>query len=204
MAHAPERKLARAGRLGLEWARTEGESDAIGERGSISVDGIANVIGVLEELEKGNLEGLQYIEALACPAGCVGGPLNVENPFIARTRLRKREDQAPTPALEPRTYEHLSSIRWSDPVKPRAALVLDSDMLRALVMMEELDYIARGLPGLDCGSCGAPTCEALAEDVVRGRAVATDCIFKLRENVRKLAGELLALEQRNPPGLDRD
>ncbi|HTX71661.1 MAG TPA: [Fe-Fe] hydrogenase large subunit C-terminal domain-containing protein [Rectinemataceae bacterium] len=204
MSAAPLRKLARAGRIGLEWARTEGESEAVGQRSSISVDGIANVIGVLEALEKGKLGDLKYIEALACPAGCVGGPLTVENPFIARTRLRKREDEAPPQTARPRTYEGLSPLAWSEPVKPRSALVLDADMARALVMMEELDMIAKGLPGLDCGSCGAPSCDALAEDVVRGSAVATDCIFKLRENVRKLAGELLALEERNPPGLDRE
>jgi hypothetical protein len=39
---------------------------------------------------------------------------------------------------------------------------------------------------------------------VRREALLTDCIFKLRENVRKLAGELIALEAIQPPGLDRD
>ena len=28
--------------------------------------------------------------------------------------------------------------------------------------------MTKRLPGLDCGSCGAPTCRALAEDIVRG------------------------------------
>ena len=34
---------------------------------------------------------------------------------------------------------------------------------------------------MDCGSCGAPTCRALAEDVVRGFASEDDCIYRLRE-----------------------
>ena len=42
-------------------------------------------------------------------------------------------------------------------------------------------YITAELPGLDCGSCGAPTCKALAEDIVRGEASVNDCIFVLRE-----------------------
>ena len=33
------------------------------------------------------------------------------------------------------------------------------------------------LPGIDCGACGAPSCEALAEDVVRGQAKVNACIF---------------------------
>jgi len=30
---------------------------------------------------------------------------------------------------------------------------------------------------MDCGCCGAPTCLSFAEDVVRGEAQLTDCIF---------------------------
>ena len=33
------------------------------------------------------------------------------------------------------------------------------------------------LPGLDCGICGAPSCRALADDIVRGYAEENDCIF---------------------------
>jgi Na+-translocating ferredoxin:NAD+ oxidoreductase RNF subunit RnfB len=92
---------------------------------------------------------------------------------------------------------------WTEAVKPRSALVLDPDMLKALVMMEEIELRAEGLPGLDCGSCGAPSCRALAEDIVRGTAVESDCVFKLRDKVRELARELMELEGRRPPGLDR-
>lgn len=204
IATAPERKLARAGRMGLEWARSEGECEAVGERRSISVDGIANVIGVLEALENGNIKDLVYIEALACPAGCVGGPLTVENPYIAKTRLRNLEESAPAQGIGPRRYAPLDDLGWSEPVLPRSALVLDPDMLKALVMMEEIELRAAGLPGLDCGSCGAPSCRALAEDIVSGRAVESDCVFKLRDKVRELARELMTLEEIQPPSLDRE
>jgi Na+-translocating ferredoxin:NAD+ oxidoreductase RNF subunit RnfB len=204
IATAPERSLARAGRMGLEWARAEGECEAVGERRSISVDGIANVIGVLEALENGSIKDLVYIEALACPAGCVGGPLTVENPYIAKTRLRNREASAPSGAGDPRRYAPIGALGWTESVKARSALVLDPDMLKALVMMEEIEFRAAGLPGLDCGSCGAPSCRALAEDIVRGTAIESDCVFKLRDKVRELARELMALEEIRPPGLDRE
>jgi iron only hydrogenase large subunit-like protein len=205
MAKAPERALARAGRRGLEWARAEGECDALGERRSISVDGISNVIGVLEALENGKIGELEYIEALACPAGCLGGPLTVENPYIAKTRLRNREESATEALVPPRGYEppSLEELRWTKAIKPRNALVLDPDMLKAMVMLEEIEVRVEGLPGLDCGSCGAPSCRALAEDIVRGTAVESDCVFKLRDKVRALAKELMALEEIQPPGLDR-
>jgi iron only hydrogenase large subunit-like protein len=205
IAAAPERHLAHAGRKGIEWARSEGESDALGEKRSISVDGISNVIGVLEALENGKLTDLAYIEALACPAGCVGGPLTVENPYIAKNRLRNREENATEPVAPPRDYAPFSfeELRWTEAVRAQNALVLDPDMLKALVMMEEIEIRAEGLPGLDCGSCGAPSCRALAEDIVRGTAIESDCVFKLRDKVRELAKELMALEEIRPPGLDR-
>lgn len=202
---APATAVSRAGPAGIGWGRVDGESEAIGERRAISVDGIGNVIGVLESLENGELKNVEYIEALACPAGCVGGPLTVENPYIAKTRLRNREASAAArPPAPVRDHAPLEELGWTEVLRSRMALALDPDMLKALVMMEELELIAEGLPGLDCGSCGAPTCRALAEDIVRGGAVASDCIFKLRENVRKLARELIALEERQPPGLDRE
>jgi iron only hydrogenase large subunit-like protein len=203
IAQAPERALAHASRKGLAWARSEGECDALGERRTISVDGIGNVIGVLEALENGKLTDLEYIEALACPAGCVGGPLTVENPFIAKARLRNREESAPLEAPGAPRYPALPDLYWTEAVKPRSALVLDPNMLKALVMMEEIELRAGELPGLDCGSCGAPSCRALAEDIVRGTAVESDCVFKLRDKVRELAKELMELEERQPPGLDR-
>jgi len=58
---------------------------------------------------------------------------------------------------------------------------LDKDFDVAMKKLETLNVINSGLPGLDCGACGAPSCRALAEDIVRGNANETDCIFKLRE-----------------------
>jgi iron only hydrogenase large subunit-like protein len=203
IARTPERALSHAGGKGLAWASSEGEVKALGERKSMAVDGIANVIGVLEALENGTLTGIAYIEALACPAGCVGGPLTVENPYIARARLGNRAISL-VPTASTRSLEPLASLFWDSPVQARSSRTLDPDMLRAMIMLEEIEQLGGQLPGLDCGSCGSPTCQSLAEDVVRGNAVETDCIFKLRETVRELAGRLLALEELKPPGLDTD
>lgn len=49
----------------------------------------------------------------------------------------------------------------------------------------------KGLPGLDCGSCGSPTCKALAEDIVKGvdSARKEDCIYLMREQWKKHTGK---------------
>ena len=36
---------------------------------------------------------------------------------------------------------------------------------------------------IDCGTCGAPTCRALAEDIVRGSATLHDCVFAMRDEL---------------------
>jgi len=59
------------------------------------------------------------------------------------------------------------------------------------------------LPGLDCGSCGAPTCVALAEDIVRRQADEVDCVFKLREKVTQLAEMMVELSSKLPPSIGK-
>lgn len=51
--------------------------------------------------------------------------------------------------------------------------------------MGEMKKIESSLPGLDCGTCGAPSCSDLAEDIVRGKASIEDCVFFSRENTDK-------------------
>ena len=48
-------------------------------------------------------------------------------------------------------------------------------------MMSEIESIAESLPKTDSGSCGAPTCMALAEDIVKGETYADECTVILRE-----------------------
>ena len=66
-------------------------------------------------------------------------------------------------------------------------------------MVEQAEKILSRLPGLDCGSCGCPTCRTLAEDVVCGVATEMDCIFRLRDQVQSLTEQMLALSLKVPP-----
>ena len=59
--------------------------------------------------------------------------------------------------------------------------------------MERIKTLTKTFPGLDCGSCGCPTCRSLAEDIVQGRASELDCIFKLKERIEKLAKQMVDL-----------
>lgn len=78
--------LVRSGLKGVGWANSGGEAYALGKDEYIAVDGIDNVIKVLEALEDEQLPNIKFVEAGACIGGCVGGPLAVENGFVAETK----------------------------------------------------------------------------------------------------------------------
>lgn len=201
-------KLHSGSGFGIGWGRSGGENHAIGGGKQIAVDGIHNVISILEDAERGKLSDIDYIEAQACVGGCVGGVMTVENSFITRRRLRiiarQETDEAVQVKFDELTNKVLSNESWfvlDKPIDPRPTLKLDEDMAKAIRKMEQMEQIIEDLPGLDCGSCGAPNCQALAEDVVRGLANEMDCVFKLRERVRELAVEMIQLAEKAPPAM---
>jgi iron only hydrogenase large subunit-like protein len=198
-------ELEMSGFAGVRWANSGGEGLAIGTDNFLAVDGIHNVISILEEVENGKLKDIDFIEALACTGGCIGGPLTVENVFIAKNRLKRHVDLAKGKTYHPVASEaYDDALSWTKDLEYRAVMKLDDDISVAMKKLEALEKINNSLPGLDCGACGAPSCRALAEDIVRGKANETDCIFKLRERVRDLAEQMAELESKMPPVMDKD
>jgi iron only hydrogenase large subunit-like protein len=197
--------LDKAGHEGIRWASRGGESTALGTDKFLAVDGIHNVITILEEIESDRLEDIYFVEALACTGGCLGGPLTIENTYVATKRLKKHINEAKEKSIPKAVQEKYDSdLVWTSDIKYRPVMKLDEDIIKAMKKLETLEKINTQLPGLDCGACGAPSCRALAEDIVRGNANETDCIFKLREKVRELAVQMAELEAKMPPVLDKD
>jgi hypothetical protein len=125
----------------------------------------------------------------ACPGGCVGGVMAVENPNIARVRSRSLQRYMPVAQNhvvltddEPIPREFMTV----EPGEYSSAEILDADRMRSFRMMSEIERIRNLLPGMDCGSCGAPTCRAHAEDVVKGESKLDDCVIRMREHLREL------------------
>ncbi|WP_422444464.1 [Fe-Fe] hydrogenase large subunit C-terminal domain-containing protein [Thermoanaerobacterium sp. DL9XJH110] len=192
--------------IGVGWGRAGGESLAIGGENHLSVDGIHNCIEVLEEVEMDKLKDIDYIECQACIGGCIGGALTVENRFVARVKMRRLSEKLNCESNI--KYEEVKKriekgfYSFEEVIHPKSSLKLDDDVARAIQKMELLEKTVKGLPGLDCGSCGSPNCRALAEDIVKGEANETDCVFKLRDKVKQLAAEMLNLSQKLPPTME--
>ena len=68
-----------------------------------------------------------------------------------------------------------SAYKRNEPYKCNNVFKLDDDILVAMRKTLQLQNINSKLPGINCGSCGAPSCMAFAEDVVRG--IKTKCRY---------------------------
>jgi anti-sigma regulatory factor (Ser/Thr protein kinase) len=148
-------------------ARDERRGAPAEERGLLRVTGLKHVMATLEELENGLLEDVAILEPWLCDEGCFGSPLFAEDAFVARERGSAGAAQPASRA---------GAMRRRAPYQARAGLRLDGDMAVAIRKLAQLDQLIRSLPGRDCGQCGAPTCAALAEDIVRGAATEAACV----------------------------
>ena len=88
--------------------------------------------------------------------------------------------------------------RLDSTVTAKERLPLSKDIKEAMAKLREMDAIYADLPHIDCGACGRPSCRALSEDIVRGQGEVTDCIFKLRERITQLSGEIRSLSSKLP------
>lgn len=178
--------VSRTGLIGLGWASSGGESTAIFNEKYLAADGIENVMHVLEEIDNGSFPDLEFVELNACPGGCVGGVLTVVNPFIAKARLRSlqrylpvSENRAAPGNTVPDDLIDKSGFEYT----PATLGENVSDAMRAMIEAEKLK---KDLPGLDCGSCGAPTCATFAQDVVSGASSLSECIVFMRQRLEEL------------------
>lgn len=188
---------------GIGWAASGGEGTASKVYNLVAVDGIENVITILERVENNKLD-VDFIECLACVNGCLGGPLTVENSFVSTNRMSKikkyvglRGETRDIDIVDPSVR-----LKWDYALEPKQVRKLDEDMFKALEKMEKIEEVYKTLPHIDCGSCGAPTCRAFAEDIIRNEANIEDCIFMLREKVRRMASDMLTLSEKLPPSID--
>ena len=75
--------------LGIGWAMGGGDMPDFRFKNSLAVTGISEVLKVFDDIERGKLKHMDFIEAYSCPQGCVGGSLTVENRYISYNKILK-------------------------------------------------------------------------------------------------------------------
>ena len=192
---------------GLGWGTYGGELASAGITNGLAVHGIDNVYEILEQVSMNKMPQLDYVECNACQGGCLGGLLAAENKFVSESNLRQRirqlreqepADRQKTMARTMVLQDFPASAAYRKRLVPRPMMQLDDDIMEAMKKFERMEEVLCSLPGLDCGACGAPSCQGLAEDIVQGKAHEIDCIFKLRASVHKLSQGMLELAKQIP------
>ena len=185
-------QLSESGMIGISWASSGGEASAIFNDKYLAADGIENVNHVLEQLDNGNISSLEFIELNACPGGCVGGAMVVENPFVAKARLQTLRRYLPVSQtrLTEKEKEYIPQEYFFNELPAYLPIQrLSENFGESLRMMSKIQKFQELLPGIDCGACGAPNCHAFAEDVIRGRAEQNGCMILQKRRLEELLGE---------------
>lgn len=188
VAREPELEdLTISGKIGISWGSSGGEASGLLTDSYLAADGIENIIRVLEDMEDQKFSDLSFIELNACNGGCVGGVLTVENPYVAKVKLKNLRKYMPV-ARNHMVLEE-KDLYWSKDVEYEPVFTLGDNLSQSLERLSKVQEYCEQFPGLDCGSCGAPTCKALAEDIVRGVAKVDDCIHIFREQMQTRINE---------------
>ena len=173
--------FSKSGMIGISWATSGGEASAIFNDKYLAADGIENVNRVLDQLENGNISSVEFIELNACPGGCVGGAMTVENPFVAKARLQTLRRYLPVSQtfLKKEEQNFIPNSFFFEELPTYLPIQrLSENFAESLRMMSMIQTLREELPGIDCGACGAPSCRAFAEDVVRGNAKRSECVIE--------------------------
>lgn len=177
-------ELSESGMIGVSWATSGGEAAALFNDSYLAADGIENVIRVLDQIENGNIPQLEFVELNACTGGCVGGVLTVQNPFIAKARLQNLRRFLPVSQnfLPPEAQYIPAEYFFNEIPEYQPIVQLGNSVAQSMRMLADIQSLRATLPGLDCGACGAPTCRAFAEDVVKGTATPDACVVAAKQS----------------------
>ena len=191
-AAADPMDVAVAGRIGVGWGISGGEAAGLINDRYLAADGIENCIKVLNDLEDQKFSHLEFVELDACAGGCVGGVLTVENPYIAKAKMSALKKYLPVAGMH---VEIPDFGTWTEEVIYDPVFSLGTNFKEKIQKMAQVEELTKKFPGIDCGSCGAPSCRALAEDIARGEALETDCIHVLWESLHTIMGMMTEIDR---------
>jgi hypothetical protein len=174
----------------LHWGSPEAEVPTLARERYLPLMGLQHIIKVFNDIEKGRIRNIEFLECHACQGGCIGGNLTVENLYAARSKnLHLMAGMSgPGPEFEKEVDRRYAledfSLRGS--LKPRQTEGETIDLRGRVARRKRAEEVLKTLPGVNCGLCGAPRCRTHAEDVAAERADPLDCVFLSPDRIRTL------------------
>jgi hypothetical protein len=151
---------------------------------------LTDIIKVFDDIEKGRITNIDFLECHACQGGCVGGNLTTENLYVARSKnihlISKRPNFVPEYEKEVARRYASEDFTPRASVKPRVVESAVIDLPEKVSRRKKAEALLKVLPLLNCGLCGAPDCKSHAEDVAAARAEMVECVFLSSERIDHL------------------
>jgi len=174
----------------LHWGAPEGEIPALSRERYLPLMGLTHIMKVFNDIEKGRIRNIEFLECHACQGGCIGGNLTVENLYAARSKNLHLMASMPKPGPDfekevDRRYA-LEDFSLRGSLKPRQTEEEALDLRERVMRRKRAEEVLKILPQLNCGLCGAPTCKNHAEDVAASRADLLDCVFLSPDRIKAL------------------
>jgi ferredoxin len=163
------------------WAMSGGEIAEMDFDRSLAISGMEETIAYLKKIELGLFKDIEYIEFRTCREGCLGGVLTAIDKYLAKSAVQKMVNLFGLGRRLPRdnVLRMYEKGHFQTEKGPSKLIELYGTKKKALSIasMQEIEKIMELLRGTDCAACGAPDCRTFAEDIVRGSAALTDCLW---------------------------
>ena len=174
----------------VRWSVSEGLSQTLSRHRYLHVTGLSNIIQVFDDIARGKLRNVEFIEAYNFWSGCMGGNLTTANAYVTlsmcHSMISKLPEMDPETAAEVERRFPGEDFFLERPIRPRQVSDPMGNLKERVRILQEAEATLNTLPGLDCGLCGAPTCKELARDISMGEASRMDCLFYSKERLQQL------------------
>ncbi len=180
-----------SGLTGISWSYLGGEATSLFVPKYLAADGIENAIKILDEIEDGKLNDIDFVELNACFSGCVGGCLTVENPYVAIVKVRSLRKYRPVSVTKIQDFPEFSMDDFigDEEIEYNPVLELADDPKKAMEIMMKIEEIESKLPGIDCAACGSPSCACFAQDVATEKSKMSDCVLIMKKELLEILSD---------------
>lgn len=150
----------------------------------IAVDGMDTVLTTLKNLHPETLSEPVFLEALACPGGCIGGPQTTNRTPLLNGELavRRNSKNLTSPKNPAEAVDHVFTASPLPTGKPHENEIRDALHRVGKYKLDD---------ELNCGGCGYETCRTFAEALLTQKAEPDMCLSFLRKRAQNKANALL-------------